>query len=89
MRISRLCNSEKDFENHKEEMKSWFRKRKYPEDLISSEMRKVKFLNLRLKSNNTNQNMKGIPLVVTYYLLLKTVSAIRIGILVFVIWIKM
>ena len=43
LRISRLCSSEKDFENHKEEMKSWFRKREYPEDLISSEMSKVKF----------------------------------------------
>ena len=41
LRISRLCSSEKDFENHKEEMKSWFRKREYPEDLISSEMSKV------------------------------------------------
>ena len=70
-------------------MKSWFMKRKYPEDLISSEMRKVKFFILRLKSNDTNHNMKGIPLVVAYYLLLKTVSAILIGILVFVIWIKM
>ena len=27
LQISRLCSSEKDFENHKEEMKSWFRKR--------------------------------------------------------------
>ena len=43
LRISRLCSSEKDFENHKEEMKLWFRKRDYPEDLISSEMRKVSF----------------------------------------------
>ena len=38
LRIGRLCNSEKDFENRKEEMKSWFRKKEYPEDLISSEM---------------------------------------------------
>ena len=38
LRISRLCNSEKDFENRKEEMKSWFRKRECPEDLTSFEM---------------------------------------------------
>ena len=76
LRISRLCSSEKDFENHKEKIKSWFRKREYPEDLITSEMSKVKFYNLRLKSNDKNHNMKGIPLVVTYHPLLKSLSAI-------------
>ena len=76
LRISKLCSSEKDFEKHKEEMKSWFRKREYPEDLISSEMSKVKFSNLRLKSNDKNHNMKKIPLVVTYHPLLKSHSAI-------------
>ena len=68
MRISRLCSLEKDFENHKEKMKSWFRKREYSGDLISSEMRKGKFYNLRLKSNDKNHNMKGILLLVTYHL---------------------
>ena len=76
LRISRLCSSEKDFESHKEEMKSWFRKREYPENLISSEMNKFKFSNLRLKSNDKNHNMKRIPLVVTYHPLLKSLSAI-------------
>ena len=73
--ISRLCSSEKDFENHKEEMKSWFRKREYPEDLISSEIRKDKFSKLRLKSNDKNHNMNGIPLVFTHHPLLKSCSA--------------
>ena len=76
LRISTLCSSEKDFENHKEEMKSWFRKKEYLEDLINSDMRKVKFSNLRLKSNDKNHTMKGIPSVVTYHLLLKSLSAI-------------
>ena len=57
-------------------MKSWFRKREYQEDLISSEMSKIKFSNLRLKSTDKNQNMKGIPLVVTYHPVLKSFSAI-------------
>ena len=30
LQISRLCSSRKDFENHKEEMKSWFRKKGVP-----------------------------------------------------------
>ena len=76
LRISRLCSSENDFENHKKQMKSWVRKKEYPEDLISSEISKVKFSNLRLKSDDENHNMKGIPLVVTYDTLLKSLSAI-------------
>ena len=71
LRISRLCSSEKNFEYHKEKTKLWFIKREYPEDLIRPEMRKVKFSNLRLKSNGKNHNMKGKPLVVTYHHLLK------------------
>ena len=34
LHVSRLFSSEKDFENHEEEMKFWFRKRAYPDDLI-------------------------------------------------------
>ena len=74
--FSRLCSSEKVFEDHKEEMKSWFRKREYPENLIRSEMNKVKFLNFRPKNSDNNHNMKGIPLVVTYHPLLKSFSGI-------------
>ena len=76
LRISRLCSSEKDFEDHKEEMKSWFRKREYPGNLIRSEMNNVKFSNFRPKNSDNNNNMKGIPLVVTYYPLLKSLSGI-------------
>ena len=76
LRISRLCSSEKDFENHKEEIKSWFRKRESLEDLVCSEISKVKFSNLRLKSNDKNHNMKEIPCVVTYHPLLKSLKAI-------------
>ena len=50
--------------------------KEYPEDLISSEMSKVKFSNLRLKSNDKNHNMKRISLVVKYHPLLKSLSAI-------------
>ena len=56
-------------------MKSRFRKREYPENLIRSEINKVKS-NFRPKNNNKNHNMKGIPLVVTYHTLLKSLSGI-------------
>ena len=47
-----------------------------PRGLISSAMWKVKISNLKLKSNDKINNMKGIPLVVKYYPLLKSISAI-------------
>ena len=50
--------------------------REYIEDLIISEMRKVKFSNSRLIRNDENHNMKVIPLIVSYYPLLKPLSAI-------------
>ena len=55
-------------------MKSWFLKRKYLEKLISVEMDKVKFSNIERKSNSKTQ--KGIPLVVTYHPLYKSLSDI-------------
>ena len=39
-------------------------------------MNKVKFSNLRPKNNDKDHNMKWIPLVIIYYLLLKTLSGI-------------
>ena len=48
--------------------------REYPERLISAEVDKVKFSNIEKKSNRKTQN--GIPLVVTYHPLLKSLSSI-------------
>ena len=55
-------------------MKSWFLKREYPERLVAAEMGKVKFSNIERRSNSKTQ--KGIPLVVTYHPLLKSLSSI-------------
>ena len=57
--VSRLCSSKKDFENHKEGMKPWFKEREYLEHLSSSGMRNFKFSNLRLKSNDKIKIRKG------------------------------
>ena len=72
--IGRLCSYEENFLKHKANMKSWFLKIEYPEKLISAEMDKVKFSNIERKSNSKTQ--KGIPLIVTYHLLLKSLSSI-------------
>ena len=74
LRVSRLCSYEENVMKHKANLKSWFLKREYPEKLISAEMGKDKFSNSERKSNSKNQ--KGIPLVVTYHPLVKSLSGI-------------
>ena len=55
-------------------MKSWFLKGEYRERLISAEMDKVKCSNIERKSNSKSQ--KGIPVVVRYHPLFKSLSSI-------------
>ena len=43
LRVSRACSQEEDYKNYCNQMKSWFLKRSYPEHLIDTEMKKVKF----------------------------------------------
>ena len=74
LRISRLCSYEENFIKYKANIKSWFLKREYPENIISADIDKVKFSNIERKSNSKTQ--KGIPLVMTYHPLLKSLSSI-------------
>ena len=55
-------------------MSSWFVKREYPEKLIDSEIRKVKF-NIR-GTNRKNKSKNGVPFVVTYDSLLNSLYGI-------------
>ena len=73
LRVSRICSRENDFNRHKSNMKIWFQKRGYPENIIENEMKKVK-----LPSCNKAQrkNSKGIAFVVTYHPLLKQLEGI-------------
>ena len=52
LRISRLRSYEENSIKHKANIKSWFLKREYPETLISGEIDKVKFSNIKRKSNS-------------------------------------
>ena len=56
LHISRLCSNESEFERNKEKMRSWFVKREYPEKLIDSEIRKVKFNITETNRKNKSQN---------------------------------
>ena len=74
LHMSKLCSNESDFERNKEKMRSWFVKREYPEKLIDSEIRKVKF-NIK-ETNSKNKSQNGVPFVVTYHPLLNSLYGI-------------
>ena len=57
----------------RDEMKSWFQRWGYPEDVINDEMKKVIFNENLGKSSNKN---KGVPFVLTSHSLLKKINYI-------------
>ena len=72
LHVSRIFSCEKDFRDHCLQIRSWFLKRKYPEKLIDSEMKKVRFF----PANLQNKREKGVPFVVTYHPILNSLSKI-------------
>ena len=54
-------------------MKSCFQRRGYPEDVTSTEMKKVIFNVNSIKSSNKS---KGVPFVLTYHPLLKKLNSL-------------
>ena len=58
----------------KKVMKSWFLKRGYPENKINKEMEKVKFK--KQVFSRRGVVTKGVPLVIKYHPLLKSVGTI-------------
>ena len=74
LRISRLCSNESDFEWNKDKMRSWLVKSEYPEKLIDSEIRNVKF-NIR-ETNRKNKSKNGVLFMVTYHPLLNSLYGI-------------
>ena len=73
LRLAKMCTFENDFLRHRDEMKSWFQRRGYPEDVINTEMKKVIFNGNSGKSSNKSN---GVPFVLTYHPLLKKVNYI-------------
>ena len=62
-----------NFERHRNEMKLWFLNRGYRKWLTDKEAKKVKF---RCTSRKRDTKMKEIPLVITYYPLLKDFTSV-------------
>ena len=61
LRLNRVCSVEADFVRRQKEMKSWFLKRGYPENIINREMEKVKFK--KQVFSRRGVVTKGVPLV--------------------------
>ena len=74
LRLNRICSVESGFVRHKKEMKSWFLTRGYPENKINREMEKIKFK--KQVFSRKGGVTKGVPLVITYHPLLKSVGTI-------------
>ena len=74
LRLNRICSVETDFVRHKKEMNSWFLKQGYPENIINRQMEKVKFK--KQIFSRRGGVTKGVPLVIMYYPLLKSVGTI-------------
>ena len=64
LRVSRACSQEEDYKNYCNQMKSWFLKCSYPEHLIDTEIKKVKF---KSREKTEKSKSKGVPFVVTYH----------------------
>ena len=64
LRVSTVCYHETDFRKHTKEMKSWFLKRGYPNDVIQKEMKEVK---ISKTLSTRKDNIKGVQMVVTYH----------------------
>ena len=73
--MNRICSYKTDFEKPLVDMKSWFQERGYPSGLIQKGMNKVKFSG-HWDKNKAKKKSKGVPLVITFYPLLKYVGNI-------------
>ena len=69
-----MCSIKTDFLKSKNEMKSWFLKRGYPERLTDKEIKKVKFNHYHFIGKHNSK--KSILLLVIYHSLLKSLSKI-------------
>ena len=68
LRVSRACSKEEDYKNYYNQMKSWFLKRSFPEHLIDTEMKKLKF---KSREETKKIKSKGLPFAVTCNMSLK------------------
>ena len=75
--LKRICSEKIGVDSNAENLKEWFRKRGYPEQLIKNQVARE----FQSASNNSANEIKqeketGIPLVITYHPRLKDLSGL-------------
>ena len=73
LRVKRICFEKEDFLKHMREMKLYFLKRGYPENIVDQELGKIESSE---SSRRTNKKDKGVCLVATYHTLLQIIGRI-------------
>ena len=63
LRLKRICSEKNDLNVHIEDLKTWFRRRGYPDYLIKEQVEKA--LRLNPSDENNSKKVNSIPLVVT------------------------
>ena len=77
LRLKRICSEKNDLDSNVENLKQWFRKRGYPEQLIKNQVARA-FQSARDNSANNSKREKetGIPLVTTYHTRVKDLGSL-------------
>ena len=63
LRLKRICSEKNDLNKHVKDLKTWFRKRGYPDYVIKEQVEKT--LRLTPTDENNSKKVNGVSLVVT------------------------
>ena len=74
LRLKRICSEKNDLNVHVEDLKTWFRKRGYPDYLIKEQAERA--LLVTPSDENKSKKENGVLLVVTYIPALKNLSQV-------------
>ena len=77
LRLKRICSEKRDLDSNVENLREWFRKRGYPEQLVKNQVAHA-FQSASNNSANRSKQEKeaGIPIVTTYHPRLKDLSSL-------------
>ena len=69
LRLKRICSEKNDLDSNIENLKGWFRRSAYPEQLIKDQVaRAFQSASHNSASNSKREKETGVPLVTTYHL---------------------
>ena len=74
LRLKRICSEKNDHNVHVEDLKIWFRKRGYPDNLIMEQVESA--LRVTLSDGNNSKKVNDVSLVVTYNPAFKNLSQV-------------